>query len=336
MVAKTVELGLSRSLLAAQQIARDLITRPVGGRLPTAAEYQRLCGFGSGTIQKALADLQSVGAVELRARGHRGTFLLDRDLGRLWSLSGLGPVTAVLPLPNCSEWAGLATGLRQEFKRLGIPLQAVYIHGAYARARLVAEGEADLAVMSEGAAQELLSSQLTIASRLWPCSYYSADSVVVLWRPGLNEPAAVARPGTDTQEQPGRGGGYQAVRRVGIDRNSYDHTQLTLAEFPAAQGSEYEYVQYDYPYLPAAVARGEVDVAVWHRTALGIPIELVGIKTSRLRNPSALTLSNRLSRAVIVSHPGRIEISSLLGEIDWQIVRDVQQKVLDQQMLPIY
>ena len=63
------DVGVSRNLMTVQLVARDLLTRGPGDRIPTALQYQHLTGVGSGTVQKALRTLQSTGAVSLRSRG---------------------------------------------------------------------------------------------------------------------------------------------------------------------------------------------------------------------------------------------------------------------------
>lgn len=67
----------AKNLTASQQIAPDLLGRDVGERLPTALRYQESLEVGSGTVQKALRDLESVGAVRARARGHQDTGILE-------------------------------------------------------------------------------------------------------------------------------------------------------------------------------------------------------------------------------------------------------------------
>src|ERR1700690_4231516 len=96
-------------------LARDILRRAVGDRLPTSMQYQELLNVGSGTVQKGLRVLESAGATELRARGHQGTFIVARHVGRLWAIAGLGPVTGAMPLPDSPEGSGLAAGLREQF-----------------------------------------------------------------------------------------------------------------------------------------------------------------------------------------------------------------------------
>ena len=131
-----------------------------------------------------------------------------------------------------------------------------------------------------------------------------------------------------------RAGGEEAIRRVGIDPGSYDHTQLTKAEFPENLG--FGYTDCAYPHIPAAVAEGKVDAAVWNRTMLAIPLELVGVASRPLRQVESVALSRSLSRAVLFSNGARSEVAAILRLIDQKAVRETQGKVLAQEILPMY
>ena len=275
-------------------------------------------------MQKALKELASVGAVRTRARGHQGTHIVELRTDKLWAIAGLGPVTGVMPLPNSTEWAGLATGLRSEFGRLGIPLQALYVHGSYHRAALVSEGKADFAVLSGEAARHASSNGdewTTLA--LGPQTYYSDGSLVVLLGPGIE-----GMDGSSNERV------NEGIRRVGIDPASYDHTRLTRAEFPEDLG--FAYTDCAYPHIPAAVAEGKVDAAVWNRTMLAIPLELVGVAVRPLQRAGSVALFGALSHAVLSSNGARSEVAAILRRIDTQAVRKVQDKVLTQEILPMY
>ena len=313
-----LDVALSSNQRAVQMLSRDVLGRVVGDRLPTSLQWQELLGVGSGTVQKGLRVLESAGAVTLRARGHQGTFIVTRHVGRLWAIGGLGHVTGALPLPDSPEGSGLAAGLRAQFGGLGIPLQMLYMHGASRRVRVVDEGQADFAVLSRGAAEHARSGT---PDREWaeldlgPHTYYSDGSMVVLAHPTLS-------------------GSAVGAHRIGIDRDSYDHTQLTLAEFPAADG--YAFQAMDYPHLPAAVALGKIDAAVWHRTSLPIPLELINVTVRSLERPDAIETCETLSRAIVLARFDRPEVEIALRELDLDVIRDTQTRVLRTEILPVF
>lgn len=314
-----LDISFSKNQRTVQLLARDVLQREVGERLPTSLQYQEILGVGSGTVQKGLRVLESAGAIKLRARGAQGTFLLERRVGPLWAIAGLGHVTGTAPLPDSGESAGLASGLRNEFDELGIPLQMLYMHGSSNRLRTVAEGRADFAILSRGAGER---AQLEGVGGRWTeldfgaYSYYSYGSIVVLVRPQLD----ASNP--------------SAARTFGIDRDSYDHTRLTFAEFP--ESSERRYETYDYPHIPAAVAEGRIDAAVWHRTAMAIPLELVGIQVRPLQTPAALEVCEALGRALLLAPREKPELEAVLRSLDVARVRQAQEGVMRNEIAPVY
>src|SRR3712207_8236261 len=54
----------------------------VGRKVKTTSEYARLLRAGQGTVQKAFKRLEEMQAMVLESRGHLGTYLAAKDLGR--------------------------------------------------------------------------------------------------------------------------------------------------------------------------------------------------------------------------------------------------------------
>jgi hypothetical protein len=316
-VVRPQEIGISKNHMAIQILARDLLTRAPGERIPTALQYQQLTGVGSGTIQKALRTLQHVGAVQLQPRGHVGTFVLDAGLSKLWALAAVEPPTAVLPLPTSPELMGLAMALRTEFKRLGIPLQTVYTYGSSRRVELVESGEADFTAVSEAAAASVSAGRDEwLASSLQPTNYYYEGSWVVIVRHGLD---------------PFDSG---SLRRIGIDRNSHDQTILTEEEFPPIKGREY--VDGHYSYMTEKVATGTLDAMVWHKSALTIPLDAAGISSRPLERPSSLQMAVQMSSVTLLTRSSRTELARVFELLDRESLHRVQAKVATEEILPFY
>lgn len=307
------ETFLSKNGIAAQKIARALLLVKNGDRIPTTLEYVRKFGMGSGTIQRAMADLTALGAVELRARGHQGTFLVEKDVVKLWAASGLGTCVGSMPLPSSRQFQGLASGLRQAFEMAGIPFSMVYCHGADLRLKALLEKRIDFMVASRRYVDSVAAREgdsLSVAMDFGEGSYYAKDSVVVVTRSGI-----------DTLNE---------VRRVGIDRSSGDHRELTEVEFPG-----HEMVGVFYVDIPQAIVEGEIDGAVWHRTALSIPLEQAGLKVYELQNPETRRLAREMSRAAVITladSPARAVIS----EMDRDQILATQNKVIDRELRPVY
>lgn len=297
------------------ELARDIIRLGVGGRLPTALQYQERLDVGSGTVQKALRQLQQAGAVRLRARGHRGTFVSELDLGVLWRMAELDPLHVLFPPAGPVEGTGLAAGLCEAVAALGLRLTLGYQPGAVTRLEALQSRSADLALISSGAARDLqvitghadeagaASGEFT-AIELGSGTYYGKDSLVVVFR-----------------EHARRGTGL----RVGIDPASDDHSRLTRAEFGHETGTEF--VTSDFTRVPAGILEGCFDAGVWHKMDLLIPPHLAGLKTRPLHEPGARRLAEELSGAVLVAVRGS-ESAAVLERIDPGLVRRVQDDVV--------
>jgi hypothetical protein len=302
---------------ARARLAELVVTMSPGDRLPSVGDLQREFGVGTGTVSAAMGELQSSGAVEVDARQHRGSFLVGRDLGRLWEVMRWRPMLGVLPLPGSLEFEGLASGLRSELTRLGVPVALIYAHGSTQRYEMVVTERADFAVMSASASAFLSASSsptrpaTEVVIGLGPDSYYATDSVVVI-------------AGSERDQLP-------AHPRVGIDSASYDHTQLTHSEF-----HEGEFVDVRYGLLPAAVSAGMVDVAVWHRTSLGIGILDSRLTTWPLTQPAAQSLHGDLSHAVVVSLATNSLARAALADVDPALVEQTQRRVASGAALPLF
>lgn len=313
------DLPVSSNQRAVQLVALDVLRRHPGERLPTSLQYQELLGVGSGTVQKALRLLEGTGAAEFRSHGHQGTFAVRRHFGQLWAIAELGVIRGAMPLPDSREGAGLATGLREQADLLRMPLQLRFMHGSTHRLRAILEDRVDFAILSAGAA---LSARTAFAEERWveedlgPHSYYSEGSLILIIRPGLGRSAR------------------KSIRTVGVDHDSHDHTQLTSAEFPGANG--YRYQEVAYPDLLAAVAERRVDAAVWHRTTIPVPLGLLGVAWRHLERPAAVACSETLSPAVMLAPRRRPEIQVLLQQFDGDRIRATQQRVVTGEVPPVF
>jgi len=308
--------ALSYNARALELLARDLIARVPGERLPTVAQYQERLGIGSGTVQARLRMLSGVGAIRLQAHGHRGTILVERDLSELWSLSRMAPVRGVLPLPEGFEPVTLAAILRQQFENLKVPLELLYLHGAARRIGMVRDGQAHFAVTSRPAAENttLDDAEKWSMVEFGPETYHRNSAMVVLVRPHL--------------------GADDRIATIGFDPRSYDHSLLTYAEFPAQLG--YHYADYPHSRLPSVLVDGLIDAAVWHRTTLAIPLSAVGIIVRPLHQPEAIALARAMGHAVLMTLSATREVLAVLKAVDLGGTRVLQDSIEHSESLPLY
>jgi hypothetical protein len=291
---------------AAAYIASAALSIRVGDRLPNISNLRIDVGVGAGTVQSALRQLQTQGALQIDTQKRRGTFLVQRDVAMLWSISDLGPLVIAMPLPSAWEFYGLASGLQAELDRLGVPVSMIYAHGSTERLHSLTAGRADIVVTSAFAADRQLEQfpGTRTVFRLPPGTYYGRDSVVVMSRVPLSQLGDDAR--------------------IGIDPNSVDHSSMTEAEFP-----DRPYVRVSYSQLPLALRRGAVDAAVWHRSALWLSLDDQGLQTSPLTSRIAQEIADATSPAALIVRDSQTPAASVLRDIDLDRVVKLQSDVVE-------
>lgn len=284
---------------ALHQLALDALARGVGQAMPTNAQYLSEHQLGAGTIQRALGFLAERGALGVTSHGHQGRRVQSMDVGRLWQVGGLAPVSVAMPPEGPEEIGRLQTALAQGLTDLGIPHMMHHLRGGVLRLAAVQAGEHDISVTSTRAAEEANARATaqglpaTLVRKLGPGTFYGPGSLVSVRRSGA-VPARQAR--------------------VAIDPDSPDHVALTRAEFPLSGGATY--VEIAFTSVPAAVLRNEVDVGIWHRQESIIPLELAGLSTSPLTRPEAIQTWESLSSAVLTGWTGRPELAAVLAALD--------------------
>jgi hypothetical protein len=278
-----------------EAIARDVIRLGISGRLPTTLQYQERLGIGSGTVQRALRELQGEGAMSVVSKGHQGTFITALDGPKLWRAAGLQPVHLLLPPYGPPESRRVARNLARQLAESGAATTVSFVRGAEARFAALRR-DADAAVMSAGAAGDLLAADDSyVALDAGPGSYYAHGSLVVVAR---------------------RDAGPGARPRVGIDTSSDDHRRLTAAEFTG----RVELVETNFARLPRAVLEGAVDTGIWHSVDLLIPLDAAGLEVRQLTKPRAIALATELSNAVVVARKDT-EVGAVISRIDLQALR---------------
>jgi hypothetical protein len=274
------------------QIARMLLTREVGQRIPTVQELQASTGAGTGTVVKALRTLENSGAVTLTARGHQGTIVVDRHAGQLWNAAELGNFHLIMPPQGPVEQQGVLDVIQDALRRVGVSVVAEFAPGAHHRLREVYQERAHATVTSAGALSQHRAAFAGLhGTDLGESTFYSDGSLVVVEH--------ASRP-------------PQRPLRVGIDRSSYDHQQLSEAEFADQQPT---YVDCPFVLAPAAVLAGDVDAAVWHSMPTVIPPELAGLRLRPLSSPRAAAVVSQISPAVVVTRGIDAGTNVLLREV---------------------
>lgn len=302
--------GLQRAIHA---IVLDALSRSVGGTLATNGELQQQVGVGAGTVQRALDLLADRGALRTTARGHLGRRIDAISLGDCWQAAGLAPVRISMSTGGPIELDALEAALSDELTRMGIPHGFAHVRGGNGRLADVSAGRSDIAVVSAGTYRCALDSLgldgLGPARLFPPGTYYAPERLVV-----LRGPAAADR---------------GLARTVAIDRQSFDHEALTMAEFPIEAG--FTHVDMHFTEVPARVLAGIVATGIWHVTESPFPLFLTGLEAVPLVRPQALTVMDALSGAAMVGRAGRSELAAVLHALELgSLVPDQQQALEDE------
>lgn len=297
---------MTKSILARRGVAEAFLASPLGGRVPTTPELAEHIGVSLGTVHAAITSLEDDGLISTTSHGGNGRRLVKRDVLGLWGASGRGALTGVLPLPESLEMAGLATALMAQAELHQHPIQLLFRQGGHNRLDALESGRVDFVVTSASLAHAR--AEMTDRLELHPHSYYQAGALVVITP---------------------REGAHDPPRRVAADPASADHFAMTLQEFPGVP-----IVEKSYMFIPAAVANGEVDAAVWHRTTPSPVMVATGLSVSQLRRP-ALSDIEEVNRAALVWRKGDAAVGQVLRSLySPDEVRAVQQEVLTGRLVP--
>jgi hypothetical protein len=254
--------------------------------------------------------LEQAGAATTRARGHQGRFVASRDLGRLWVLAGMPQVRALLTPPGAVEVYGMAAGLSAEFTRLGVPLRIEYLRGARNRVAEAATG-VSFAVVSKGLAAIAPDPSFEYIT-MKPWTYYARGSIVLLTAARFE------------RQHPG-------AFRIGIDKESDDHLQLTNAEFSEPG---HQFVHCPFPQVPTEILRGTIDAGIWHQMLLLIPPSVVGL-VQRPLGTAAAEVARNLSPAVLAFPKKSHALATVLGGISFARIARVQRQMLTSSQDPL-
>lgn len=296
----------------AMQIAADLLSLRPGERIPRVQDYALRCETGNGTVQNALRSLIDAGAVQVEARGHRGTYLVQADYRLLREIAGLSSLLGLMPLPYTRRYEGLASGLYEAVRQGDIPFSIGYMRGARNRIAALRRGQGDFAVLSRLAADLAVAEGGVVAVMgLGPQTFVSRHGIL------LAGPQFT---------------GITDGMRVGVDPQTLDQAWLTAEE---CRGKHVELVEIPYSHLLQRLREHQIDAAIWNLDELSSG--MMDIHTLPLQSPAAARISEASSEAVLVIDANRPDLERLLPEIiDPAVVRQVQDEVLSGRRIPSY
>lgn len=227
--------------LTVNRLARDLLPRKEGDRIPSISEYQERFQVARGTVQNAVNHLAESGAISLVRKGHLGTFIQQVDYRKLQECSFNRELLGSMPLPYSLCYQGLATALFEAMKPYSFNL--VYARGSESRLKLLSSGVCQFTVCSRYAAEEAIRCRknIDIAVDLGPETYLTRHVLV------FRDPAKTR---------------IEAGMRVAYDRASLDHRHLT--ELITAGVRNVEFVDLKAHQTIRAIRDGQIDAGVWN------------------------------------------------------------------------
>ena len=296
--------------LIVSRLAQELMIKKAGDRLDSISDYQERFNTSRGTIQNALQFLKENKAIQLRNRGHMGTYVEDINYLVLQQYSPKDRLVGIMPLPYSKLYEGLASALYSVLKDGSLNFNLAYVRGAEARIELVVNKVHDFAVCSKHAALQAQrdGSPIKIILSFGKGSYLSEHVLVF---------------GNKNQEKIDEG------MRVGIDVNSYDQRDLTQM---VVGNKEVEYVSIHSHQIIQNIQEKHIDVGVWN---------LDEILEKKYQDIYVVPISNErveeFSEAVIVIHEDINSIGILLEQyIQVEEVRKTQEEVKNGTRIPSY
>ncbi len=227
--------GVRKADALRRALASHLLTVAPGDNVAPVRTLAARFHASVGATQIELAALAADGAISLDSRPGRGAVLLGRDIGRLFEATDLGPLLIAMSLPSTERINGLATAIRASLVAGGIDAFLSFIRGSRPRIAALAQGRCQVAVMSRLAADGMAGDRFEVLLTLPPGTFVR-EHRVFLSRTAVDGP----------------------IRRVAIDRSSYDFERMTTLEF----GDEVEYVPLNYLLAVREIEAGRIDAAI--------------------------------------------------------------------------
>lgn len=287
-------------------VARELLFSKVGERIAPVTEYSEKYGISVGLIQRAFVLLQNEGAIKLDKRGVLGSFVKEINNEILLEKSDLGFLVGVMPLPYSKRYEGLATGIKNNFQNYNLNYYFAYMSGSGVRLSFLRKGIYDFAVVSRLAyeIERERNGDIESVFEFGANSYVSKH--VLLKAPGVKK-----------------------IVKIGVDRNSEDQKFLTK-EFLG--DSNYEFVEIDYNETLKLLENKIVDGIIWNYDE----IEEKSIKMEYDELPENKILKKANEAVLVISrrNDNLRKLSRKIIDVDY--IREIQQKVLTNQILPTY
>lgn len=294
--------------LATQAVAKELMKLDAGEKIPTITEFSSLLNVSRGNVQYALNRLKDSESIDIKSRGHLGSFLLEIDYLKLAEFCGVRSLVGVMPLPYSRRYEGLATGIYSMLNRGIISGNMAFMRGSINRFNALMDDRYDFAVMSALAYEQKQAEHrnLHCAVNFGPNTYVKSHVVMT--------------PNDFDLSWTGK--------KVAIDTSSVDQSLLTHLYFA---DKDVEFVPMVYNQIMPGLQSGLIDAAVWNSDDMDLTGSIVA------RELQDKDLGTRDTQAVLVCKAeDSITIRLLEQTIDPEEVCKIQREVLNMTRIPWY
>jgi ABC-type amino acid transport substrate-binding protein len=304
--------------LVVMKLSRDLFVTELDQQLRTIDYYIEQFSVSRGTIQAAMQFLITEGCITTQFRGHLGTFLLTKDMGKLWAFTGFGTLTGAMPLPLQTRASGFATGICDCMGAANIAFNCIFIQGSQTRLNGLLQGKYDFIVVTK-LAEQVLKEEYTNIEKIMdlPGCSYNSKYIFLFKDPEKEE--------------------IEDGMMVAVDPTSVD--QAYLAKIACENKKNITFLKKP-SYLSAhlSVKEGESDVAITNiavASSLG-PEFQDNIKELKLSNLSKRDMEI-LSTPVILILKDNYGLDNILRQaLRASLISNSQKKVMSGQLPPNY
>lgn len=292
------------------KLAEEFLGKSIGERIDSVSDYVEKYQVSRGTVQNAIQYLKERQAIQLKNRGHMGTYIIGIDYQNLQMLCKHKSLQGIMPLPYSKSYQGIATALYEELSEFDIRL--VYSRGANGRIRQVSEGVYQFAICSELAAEKAIAAKedIKIIHNFGAGSYLTKH--VILFKDDQC-----------TQIKEGM--------RVAFDRSSLDQCEITSIITKDIKGIKFVNIRADQTI--AAILAGTIDAGVWNYDDI---LEKGYGHLHMAPIPKEIDASKLSSAVLVIQKENEALAKVLLKYIDPRRVKKIQSEVKKGKRVPNY
>lgn len=299
----------SKNSLATKSLAKEFISLPINSRIKTITDYSSIIGVARGTIQNSIKLMRTNGALEIKSKGHLGSFLVYKDLHLLLAFADIKFLVGVMPLPYSKKYEGLSHGILKSLEdKLSLPINMAYMRGAKKRIEMVLDERYDFAITSKYAALSYKNQNknIDIVTEFGNETYVSRHIMITANRNFTS---------------------IENGMKVGVDRDSIDQLNLTLYH---TRNKDVELVNVNYNLIIQSLLNGTIDVAIWNGDELRN-------KYTNLYFKDLDGYSDDNTIAVLLVKKDRHDLKKLIADsLDVKEVVNLQRQVIENKIIPNY